>query len=132
VLSERLQILNDLPALVDYFCEQEGLIKPTHGFFIGKKKKRELEEAAKCDIVYATFQLAKEGIDIPRLDFLALVTPASEVEQPIGRICRDIPNKPQPVVADYVDYEISRCVSQYRSRCKLYKRLGLEIVGDKR
>ena len=132
VLSERLKILNDLPMLVDHFCEKEGVVKPSHGFYIGKKKQAQLEEAAASDIVYASMQLAKEGIDIERLDFLALVTPVSDPEQAIGRICRTLKGKPKPVVADYVDFALVRPRAQYYKRLKLYRRLGWEVIEPKK
>jgi len=128
VLSERLKILNNLPILVDWYCEKEGVIKPTHGFYIGGKKKNELLEAGACDIVYATYQLAKEGIDLPERDYLALSSPVSDPEQSIGRVCRSHPGKPQPVVADYVDFNLQRPRAQFYKRKRLYKSLGWEII----
>jgi superfamily II DNA or RNA helicase len=90
-------------------------------------------ESGLADALIAT-QLADEGLDLPRLAALHLVTPArgdargeetgGTIEQRVGRICRPMPGKPTPVVYDYVDDD-SLCQSQWTSRRKVYQRLGV-------
>ena len=56
-------------------------------------------------ILFATYQLAKEGLDIPRLDRLVLATPTRNkviVQQSIGRIQRPAPGKTEALVLDIV------------------------------
>jgi len=80
------------------------------------------------DVLIAT-QLADEGLDIPSLDTLHLVAPsraAARVEQRVGRIMRPAPGKQTPVVYDYVDDD-SLMISQWRSRMRVYRNLGVKL-----
>ena len=58
-------------------------------------------------IILSTYQMAKEGLDIQRLDTLVMATPKSDVEQAIGRIQRPNANKCEPLVIDVVDKNIT-------------------------
>lgn len=58
----------------------------------------QLDEAAGARVVFATFQMVSEAIDLPALDTLILATPISDVEQAAGRIrryCLPNPNDPE-------------------------------------
>lgn len=96
---------------------------------MGKRKRQEIMEAAlqgKIDILLAT-QLAREGLDIPHLNRLFLVTPKrarGAVQQEIGRIMRPCDGKVDAVVFDFVD-DCKMLLSQFRERKKVYKELGM-------
>ena len=63
-------------------------------------------KAGQARILFATYQLAKEGLDIPCLDRLVLATPTRNkviVQQSIGRIQRPAPGKTEALVIDLVD-----------------------------
>lgn len=75
--------------------------------------------------LFATYQLAKEGLDIPRLDRLFLVTPHSDyavVTQAVGRISRVFEGKGEPVVYDYTDSNIGLLEKKFKQRCTSYKK----------
>jgi len=59
------------------------------GFYIGGAKGKELEAAARCCLILATYGMASEALDIPALNTLILATPRADVEQSVGRILRD-------------------------------------------
>lgn len=83
------------------------------------------------DVLFAV-DIAKEGLDIPRLDRLFLVAGgrnAGEVEQKIGRVQRPFPGKSGAVVYDLVDEKIGVFKAQHWARRKVYKSLGLRVVG---
>lgn len=92
----------------------------------------------KIDILFAT-QLAREGLDIPHLTVGHMAMPkrgdasnsnnGGAVEQEIGRTMRPDPNNPnkQALWLDYVDYNVGILQSQYYSRRRVYKRLGLIV-----
>jgi len=147
-MGERKKIFYDVIELVKEMTEKDPFFKKTvsQGLYIGGKdkdtKRSELEAASRCDVVYATMQLAKEGIDIRRLDTLFLTTPLSDVEQVVGRICRpDIKfedGKPiivkkahHAMVVDYCDEQLRSFEGLLMSRVKLYSRLNWKIVGLK-
>lgn len=55
--------------------------------------------------------LADEGLDLPILDAVVLATPsgsATRCEQRMGRACRPLAGKPEPVVVDIVDPLVRR------------------------
>lgn len=77
--------------------------------------------------LFATYSLAKEGLDIPRLDRLFLTTPQKDyavVTQSVGRVARNCEGKGEPVVYDYVDEKMQYLVRSYKKRCTTYRKLG--------
>lgn len=85
-----------------------------------KGKKREFTG----NIIVATYSLASEGLDIPDLDTLHLVTPQknkSTTEQCVGRIERSAEGKGNPICYDYVDTTISYCINCYKQRKRVLK-----------
>ena len=76
-------------------------------------------------VILATYPLAKEGLDIPTLDRLHLVTPQKDratVQQSAGRIERNIEGKNTPIVYDYVDENIGYCLNAYKKRKSILKK----------
>jgi superfamily II DNA or RNA helicase len=106
VLSERidhLAILKDMLTKVLLKMSIEILTRN-----IPKRKRLEIITKARnkqVDILLTT-QLAREGLDLPHLDRLFLVTPkraGNAVEQEIGRIKRPCQNKHDAVIFDFWD-----------------------------
>lgn len=101
------------------------------GLYIGKMSQEERDRVVEtCDVLFATFQIAREGLDIPELDTAIFATPVSNditVEQSVGRITREYEGKKEPVVIDFVDrkHDILRAMAAKRK--KIYERLGYEI-----
>lgn len=80
--------------------------------------------------LFATYSLAKEGLDIPRLDRLFMVTPQKDyavIVQSVGRVARTFPGKEQPKVYDYVD-GIRSLQRAYKKRCTSYRKIDCEIM----
>lgn len=132
VLSERVAHCQELLAMLEIRCPQlrAGII---HGK-LGKASRREIlaaMEAGELDVLFAV-DIAKEGLDIPRLDRLFLVAGGrnpGEVEQKVGRVQRSFPGKVDAVVFDFVDERIGVFKAQHWARRKVYKSLGLRIVS---
>jgi hypothetical protein len=97
---------------------------PKTSFYVGGMKDAELEEAEKAQVIFATSQMAKEGLDIPPLDTLFLTTPMGNVEQAVGRIQRPYPGKKDPIVVDFRDDNIAVCRRLGELREKFYERKG--------
>jgi len=94
----------------------------TVDYMVGGRSEEELIKAEEAQIVLATSQYAKEGLDIPPLDTLVLATPMGDVEQAVGRIQRDYPGKKDPVVVDIRDDEIGLCKGLGEARERFYAR----------
>jgi superfamily II DNA or RNA helicase len=108
---------------------------------ITAEKRKDIMErvnARKIDILIVT-QLGKEGIDIPHLTTGFLTTPmkgdsqqredGSGLTQYVGRIQRVDPKNTdkKPIWIDFVDQDTGVLYSQYLTRRKVYKRLGLTV-----
>ena len=102
------------------------------GKMTSKKGKKEREEAledmrvGRKKYLFATYSLAKEGLDIPCLERLYMTTPQKDyavVTQSIGRIARTCEGKDNPVTYDFVD-DIGYLVKSYKKRCSVYRRNG--------
>lgn len=107
------------------------------GKMTSKKLKAEREQAIEDmrtgdkRYLFATYSLAKEGLDIPRLDRLFLVTPQKDyavIVQSVGRVARVFEGKEQPIVYDYVDY-IRSLQKSFKKRCTHYRKCGCVIGG---
>jgi superfamily II DNA or RNA helicase len=124
VLSERLQHLNELETLLYKTWADADGAKPSVGFYIGGQEQTALDEAAKCQVIFATSQLVQEGLDIPPLDTLFMTTPLSDIEQAVGRILRPFEGKKEPVVVDFRDDHIGICKRYGEFRDKQYSRIA--------
>lgn len=111
VLSGRLDHLRILKEGIDALINKDvtnGLLDDgeiTSGYYIGGMKEYQRNNAAKCDIIFATFEMAAEGLDIDSLNTLVLATPKKNIIQSIGRIMRK-PIKEgsiKPLVIDIAD-----------------------------
>lgn len=111
VLSDRIEHLeklkNKLDTKIKKFEEKEELDEDeiTTGLYIGRMKRYELEDSEKKDVIFASFAIASEGLDIPDLNTLFLATPKSDVIQCVGRILRkQLKNGDQnPIIFDICD-----------------------------
>jgi superfamily II DNA or RNA helicase len=83
LLSDRRRQLDDMHALL------QALGVDRVGFYVGgmKAAARAVTET-QMRVILATFSMASEGMDIPRLDTLVLCSPKSDVVQSVGRILR--------------------------------------------
>ena len=82
--------------------------------------------------LFATYSLAKEGLDIPRLDRLYLTTPQKDyavIVQSVGRVARVFEGKQQPIVYDYVD-NIKSLLKSYKKRCTSYRKCGCKFINQ--
>lgn len=86
----------------------------------GKVKDRDFTHK----VIVATYNLAKEGLDIPELEVLHLATPQKNyivTKQCAGRVERNIKGKQQPIIYDYVDVNIPYCLGCFNRRKKILK-----------
>lgn len=107
-LSNRLRKL--MPPDSNYkigFLMSEAALRD-YGLTNGKRSQIELERVKQSNVLFCTVQFASEGVDIPALDTLFMVTPVGNPKQSVGRILREHPGKKNPVVVDFVDGEIRR------------------------
>lgn len=130
ILSDRLLHLQHIMAAMPIETRKYAVM--IDGKMTSKKAKadrmRAIEEmrSGEKHFLFASYNLAKEGLDIPRLDRLYLVTPKKDyavVTQSIGRIARTFDGKADAVCYDYVD-DIQFCENQWKKRKTSYRKAG--------
>lgn len=86
------------------------------GLYLGGMSNDSLTETNTKRIIVATYSMASEGYDNPKLDTLILASPKSNIEQAVGRILRQ-KNENTPIVVDIVDpYSVFLVFSNARKR----------------
>jgi superfamily II DNA or RNA helicase len=94
--------------------------------YLGGMKNADLELSKEKDVLFATYSMAKEGLDIPELDALILATPRSDVIQACGRILHGKTDL-SPIIVDIVDnWPIGN--AQFRKRQIYYKKAGFTVT----
>lgn len=133
ILSERVDHLKNLYEQLPPVLKAQAAV--IDGKMTTKALKAEREQAIEDmrtgakRYLFATYSLAKEGLDIPRLDRLFLTTPQKDyavIVQSVGRVARTFEGKQQPIVYDYVD-NIKSLLKSYKKRCTNYRKCGCTI-----
>jgi superfamily II DNA or RNA helicase len=77
-------------------------------------------------ILIATYQMCKEGFDVPTLNTLVIATPRPDVDQIVGRILRveRSKRKVSPLIIDIVDPAFRR---QFQERLSLYTKREYDV-----
>ena len=134
ILSERVAHLKTLYDMLPPYLREEAAV--IDGKMTSKTAKQEREQAledmraGKKKYLFATYQLCKEGLDIPRLDRLYFATPQKDyavIAQSVGRVARTFNGKDQPVVYDYVD-NTKGLIKSFKLRCTTYRKAGCRIL----
>lgn len=124
VLSDRLEGLK-------YLYEQLGEGVFINGSMTSKKAKQEREQAikdmreGKQHILFSSFGIAREGLNIPILDRLFLIAPTqnkASVLQSTGRIERAFEGKTECIVYDFVDIRNVYYEKMWKKRKGFYKK----------
>jgi superfamily II DNA or RNA helicase len=102
ILSERRNQLKDIEKfIVEYKIASAG----GYGYYVGGMKQADLAISAEKQIILATYQLAAEGFNVPSLNTVIFASPISDIQQSIGRILREPPEKRKytPLCIDILD-----------------------------
>lgn len=121
VLTDRVEHTKALyEALPSNIQEKSGILART-------TKSNQREEFCKTKrILISTYQLCKEGFDVPTLNTLVIATPRPDVDQIVGRILRVEKGKRtvDPLIIDIVDTNFRR---QFQERLTLYKKRNYNV-----
>ena len=136
ILSDRLNHLEELMSLLPEDMQKDAVM--VSGKMTSKAGKAKREQAisdmrsGRKKYLFATYSLAKEGLDIPCLERLFMVTPQKDyavITQSIGRIARVCEGKAEPIAYDFVD-NIAYLVKSYKKRCTTYRKNGCYFVEE--
>ena len=137
ILSDRLSHLEYLMKHLPHDLRDQAVM--VDGKMTSKKAKAMREQAiddmrqGRKRYLFATYSLAREGLDIPRLDRLYLTTPQKDyavITQSVGRIARTFEGKSEPICYDYVDDGIQYLIRSYKKRCTSYRKLGCKFLCE--
>lgn len=130
VLANRVKYLEDMR--INY--EKTGIY--LSGKSQSKKAKEERRQAlaalnnGEIDCIFATYQLAAEGLDVPNLRYVVFATPEQNettVIQAAGRVGRKAEGKDFGTVIDFLDdFDMYR--GWYSKRLRYYRELGAEVL----
>ena len=99
-------VLSDRISQLGWFEKELEKKNGNYGYYIGGMKQLKLDEnAEKCQILLATYQMASEAFSVKKLNTVILATPRKKVEQSTGRIFRQRidERKVAPHIIDILD-----------------------------
>jgi superfamily II DNA or RNA helicase len=135
------------------FADMSKIDKDDIGIFIASATDEErLKYSNTCDLreafqekkcIFATYGMARDGNNRKDLDCIIMTIPTGNITQAIGRVCRSLEGKRQPIVLDLVDTEgplensihmnndgtynkVGLFIKSLEKRIELYKELGYE------
>lgn len=137
VIGDRIDQLQRL----QHQCIRAGVPEENAGLFtrqyIGENGKRKKAKQADLDevlanarIIFATYSMMKEGIDVPRLDAGVEATPRSEGVQVIGRIRRPLPDKLRPRWLTIRDHSSPKLLRSTASRIRDYHGSNVTVHNE--
>lgn len=96
------------------------------------ERKEALEKLNRGDLgcIFGTYQLAKEGLDVPNLRYVVFSTPEKNevtVTQAAGRVGRKAEGKDKGIIIDFVD-SFGMYRGWAKKRLGFYKKLGMKMV----
>jgi superfamily II DNA or RNA helicase len=128
ILGGRREHLVDISKEI---IKQKPSLEDEVGYYMGGMKKDDLKASSEKSLIFATFEMASEGLDILALDTLFMITPKGDVNQAVGRILRKQADEYEypPKIIDIID-DIESIKRLSTKRLKLYKERGYIINGE--
>ena len=124
-----------------FLSKRKSTLKALHKYFekykpmliISETNERSDEDErylqTTCPLIFGVTQLAKEGLDIDRLDTLIIHLPVKDTEQAIGRISRLCEDKKFPVALYLLDD--SPITYAVYNNAKKFMRINAEFKGER-
>jgi len=127
VISERLEQLRLLEEWLRLGLYTKFV---TGGQYVGGRSREQRALIANCQVIYTTYQLANEGLDIPELSALFVASPRWDMVQAVGRILRYTPEKGvldiPAIVVDYQD-NVPELLGLGTKRRRTYTQMGCDV-----
>lgn len=116
-----------LKALHKYFAKYKPMLIVSETNERSDEDEEYLQKS--CPLIFGVTQLAKEGLDIDRLDTLIIHLPMKDTEQAVGRISRLCEGKQFPVCL----YLLDNCAITYAvyTNAKKFFKINAEVMGER-
>jgi len=98
------------------------------GFYVGGLTEHQQDVAKAKRVVLTTYKMCSEATDAPWWDTGVFGTPKSDVTQIVGRVIREYPDKPTPIIFDVEDVSLPLFKAYAKKRLGFYHKLGAEVV----
>ncbi len=121
------ETLAHLDTLKDMCFSDYGISEYSMAKYVGGLSKTARAEALEKPVLFATYKYCSEGTDIPWADTMVLGMPRSDVEQIVGRILREYPDKKLPTVLDILDNDSPVFSSYGDNRLNWYNKVGAKV-----
>ncbi len=141
VLSERVEHLYELMIVTEKKWKNKNVLRFFGARSEGHGKNRKpieknikdptREELLKANIIFATYEKAKDAINVPQMDTSLPATPMSSkntVVQSKGRVERLVEGKNKPVVIDIVDVDFPLARGMAKKRHKIYAEKNMNRI----
>ena len=95
-----------------------------------RKQALDALNTGELDCIFATYALAREGLDVPNLRYVVFATPEKDsttIEQSVGRVGRKAEGKPYGTVIDFID-NFGMYKGWWKKRLSVYKKIGCNII----
>ena len=125
VLSERTAHLAAMSEYLTAFSETV-----IQGYYVGGMKQGDLDtNAATCQVLFATYAMASEAMNIKALNAMIMASPRKKVEQSTGRSLRPtVENRVvEPLIIDVIDLH-DMYVRQWYLRQRYYKTCAYTVT----
>ena len=124
-------ILSDRVEQLKFLCSQVESGVQIDGGTPKKQREQAIQDVrdGKIQCLFASYSLAKEGLDVPIIENLVMATPVKDfaiVQQSVGRIQRPCGNKKIARVYDFVD-DVGMLMRFYTKRRSTYRKNGWKI-----
>lgn len=126
VLANRVAYLKDMQERVSKKSVCLSAMGQSKTARATRKKALEDLNDGNIDVIFSTYQLAKEGLDVPSLRYVVFATPEKDettVTQSAGRVGRKANGKEFGTVIDFVD-NFGLYKSWQKKRLSFYKKIG--------
>lgn len=126
--SRKILVLSAMLDHLDYIQRRvEKMNIGTTSQYVGGMKQEDLTEAEGADIIFSTYSMSSEALDISTLNTVILATSRRKIEQSVGRILRKQKGAYliQPLIIDIVD-KLPVFTRQSYQRKTYYKKITNE------
>lgn len=129
VLGNRVEYLQRLSNMIPESVCLSGMGNSKAAKAERKEVLRKLDDG-EIPAVFATYALAKEGLDVPNLKYIVFATPEKDettVTQAAGRVGRKADGKDNGTIIDLID-DFGMFYGWQKKRKRVYKKLGYSLI----
>jgi len=93
---------------------------------LDEDERRDVEHA---DVIFATYMMARDALNVPKLDTLVFATPPGDITQPMGRLREKVEDieRRDLLILDSMEKGVGFSKGRGKKRIEGYTRMGCEV-----